>query len=125
MLEAKHVLGIAASGLILSAGILFYRVRRFLARAESRVAEVVAVRPYAERSTQRYIQVFQFETAGRTVEAELKAGLPHQVGARIPVFFESTDPTRIRVKAELYRPVIVLLVFAGLVLLALIEALRG
>jgi hypothetical protein len=125
MAEERWVLSIALGGLLLAAGIVFLRVRRFLARAESREGEVVAVRAYSEQRTTRYIQVLRFELEGKRVQAELKAGLPYQVGARVLLFFEKANPTRVRVKAQLYRPVIVLLVFAGLAFLALVSTLRG
>jgi hypothetical protein len=118
-------LGVTLGGLPLAAGLVLLRVRRFLAKAEPAEGEVVAVRPYSEVTTTRYAQILRLDLDGNSVEAELKAGLPYQVGARVPLFFERASPTRVRVKAQLYRPVIILLVFAALALLTWASALRA
>lgn len=116
------VLGGLCAGLALVAAIVWYRGWRFLARAVSANAEVVAVRPYSENRTTRYAQVCRFEVDGRATEAELKAGLPYQVGAQFQVFFEAGHPERIRVKSQVYRPAVILLVFAGLAAAAWVAA---
>jgi len=116
------VLAVIAVGLLGAAGVVWYRGWRFLASATSANAEVVAVLPYQENRTTRHAQVCRFEVAGQTVEANLKAGLPYEVGARLDVFFDPAHPERIRVKSQVYRPVVVLLVFAGLATIAWVGA---
>jgi hypothetical protein len=108
------VLASVAVGLVLGAAVVWYRGWRLFTHATSANAEVVAVRAYGENRTTRYAQICRFELEGQKIEAELKAELPYQVGAQLQVFFERGHPDRIRVKSQVYRPVLILLVFAGL-----------
>ena len=104
------------AGLLLAAGVFYLRGRAFLSTAISADAEVVGLRQYYERTTTRYAQRLQFLVADEIVEAELRTGISYDVGARLVVFYAPGDPTHVTVKPVLYRPVIVLLILAGLVL---------
>jgi hypothetical protein len=115
MSETFKATSILLGLLLLAAAVSFVCARILLAKSTSANAVVVGLRAYQEVRTVRHLQIVEYQNSGETIQAELRAGIPCDVGTKLVVYYSANDPTHVKIKSQVYRPMIVFLILAALV----------